>query len=143
MIAIDTNVLLRYLLADDASQHRKAKALIEASCLVLITDVVLSETVWTLTGKRYDLDKTAICAVVRGLTGDGAFRFESSQVVWSALMDYQESKSVCGKTLDFADCLIAHKAHYVADEGGQELEGFYSFDKAVRQLKGAKAPVSN
>jgi predicted nucleic-acid-binding protein len=140
MIAIDTNVLLRYLLSDDANQHRKAKALIDAQHPALITDVVLVEMVWTLSGKRYLLDKVAICQVVRGLVGDGAFRFESSQVVWSALMDYQESKPVGGKVLDFADALIVHKAHYVAGEDRQELNGFYSFDKAVEQLKGAKAP---
>jgi predicted nucleic-acid-binding protein len=140
MIAIDTNVLLRYLLSDDANQHRKAKALIDAQHPALITDVVLVEMVWTLSGKRYLLDKVAICQVVRGLVGDGAFRFESSQVVWSALMDYQESKPVRGKVLDFADALIVHKAHYVAGEDRQELNGFYSFDKAVEQLKGAKAP---
>ena len=56
MIAIDTNVLLRYLLADDAIQYRKAKVLIEARYPVLITDVVLVETVWTLAGRRYNLD---------------------------------------------------------------------------------------
>ncbi|MCU7929150.1 MAG: type II toxin-antitoxin system VapC family toxin [Candidatus Thiodiazotropha sp. (ex Dulcina madagascariensis)] len=143
MIAIDTNVLLRYLLADDASQHSKAKALIKGHRPVLITDVVLAEAVWTLTGKRYQLDKEAICEMVRGLVGDGAFQFESSQVVWSALMNYEESKSVRGKKLDFVDALIAHKAHSVAIEDGHELEGFYSFDKAVEQLEGAKSPGSN
>jgi len=51
-------------------------------------------------------------------------------------MDYQESKSVRGKALVFADCLIAYKAHYVATENGQELRRFYCFDKAVIQLKG-------
>lgn len=39
MIAIDTNVLLRYLLADDAAQHRKAKALIETQRPALIKAV--------------------------------------------------------------------------------------------------------
>lgn len=57
-------------------------------------------------------------------------------------MDYQESTTVRGKALDFADALIAQKAHFVAGEGGQELEAFYSFDKAVKQLKGAKFPGS-
>lgn len=142
MIAIDTNVLLRYLLADDVSQHKKAKALIETQRYVLITDVVLAEAVWTLTGKRYQFDKDAICAVVRGMIGDRAFSFESSQVVWSALMNYQESMPVRGKTLDFVDALIAHKAHFIAGKGGQEPEAFYSFDKAVQQLHGAKSPGS-
>jgi len=140
MIAIDTNVLLRYLLADDIVQHHKAKTIVEARHPVLIADVVLAETVWTLTGTRYGLDKSAIVEVVRGLIGDGAFRFESSQVVWSALMDYQESKSVRGKSLDFADALIAQKAHFIANEEGLALEAFYSFDKAVEQLIGFKSP---
>ncbi|MES9854620.1 MAG: type II toxin-antitoxin system VapC family toxin [Candidatus Thiodiazotropha sp. L084R] len=142
MIAIDTNVLLRYLLADDASQHNKAKTLIKGHRLVLITDLVLAETVWTLTGRRYRLDREAVCKVVRGLFGDGAFKFESSQVVWSALMDYGDLKSVRGKRLDFVDVLIAHKARFVANEAGQVLDGFYSFDKAIGQLEGGKAPGS-
>ena len=140
MIAIDTNVLLRYLLADDDAQYKKARSLIEGKMPVLITDLVLAETVWTLTGKRYKLNKSSICEVVRGLIGDSAFTFESSQVIWSALMDYQDSKPVRGKTLDFADALITHKAHYVANMSGLELNGFYSFDKALEQLEGAKTP---
>ncbi|MCH9692347.1 MAG: type II toxin-antitoxin system VapC family toxin [Gammaproteobacteria bacterium] len=135
MIAIDTNVLLRYLLADDAKQYRKAKALIETRRPVLITDVVLAETVWTLTGKRYQLDKAALCRVIRRLIGDGGFRFEDNQVVWSALMDYEESKPVRGKALDFPDALIIHKAQFVANRERLSLEEFYSFDKALEQLK--------
>lgn len=140
MIAIDTNVLLRYLLADDDKQHAAAKSVIETEFPVLITDAVLVETVWTLKGKRYNLDKEGICGLVRALIGDGAFVFEDSQVVWSALMDYEESKPVKGKALDFSDALIAQKAHFVSGEKGQELKAFYSFDKAVMQLSGAREP---
>ncbi len=64
----------------------------EAVCTVggvsTLSTVVLAQTEWTLTGKHYLLDKGAICEAVPGLVGDGAFRFENSQVVWSALMDY-------------------------------------------------------
>ena len=35
--------------------------------------------------------------------GDGVFVFEDSQVVWSALHDYEESKPVRGKALEFFD----------------------------------------
>ena len=140
MIAIDTNVLLRYLLADDVSQYTKAKTLIMSQRPVLVTDVVLAEAVWTLTGKRYSLDKVAICTVVRALVGDSAFVFEDNQVVWSALRDFEEAKPVRGKELDFADALIAHKSHKVAADSGAPLSAFYSFDRAVAQLKGAKKP---
>lgn len=140
MIAIDTNVLLRYLLSDDASQHKKAVAIIKSERPVLITDVVLAETAWTLTGKRYNLDKVAICGVVRSLIGDGAFVYEDSQVVWSALCDFEESKPIRGKELDFADALIAHKSHATAVNNGVSLSAFYSFEKAVEQHDGAKKP---
>ncbi|HFE38753.1 MAG TPA: PIN domain-containing protein, partial [Gammaproteobacteria bacterium] len=48
MIAIDTNVLLRYLLWDDKPQAAKADRLINGTEPVLVTDVVLVETLWTL-----------------------------------------------------------------------------------------------
>ena len=142
MIAIDTNVLLRYLLADDIDQHNKAKSVIRGHLPVLITDVVLSETIWTLTGKRYDLDKTALCSVVRGLLNDGVFVYEDSQVIWSALCDFEDSKPVRNKALDFVDALIVNKAHQVAEKMGDPLSAFYSFDKAIEQLENAHKPYS-
>ena len=140
MISIDTNVLLRYLLQDDVTQYEKAKNIIKNDHPVLILDVVLVETVWTLTGKRYNLDKKALCAVIRTLIGDGFFIFENNQVIWSSLRDYEESKRIDGKDLDFSDSLICHKSHFVAKNKGMNLSGFYSFDKAVKQLTGAKKP---
>jgi len=140
MIAIDTNVLLRYLLADDATQYAKANTIIKTQCPALITDVVLAETVWTLTGKRYNLDKAGVCTVVRSLIGDSAFLFESAQVIWSSLSDYEEAKPIRGKELDFVDSLIVNKSHFIAKNNGVSLSAFYSFDKAVEQLKRAKKP---
>ena len=60
MITIDTNVLLRYLLDDDKLQSKLASKLILSGEPVLITDVVLVESIWTLRGKRYSLEKESI-----------------------------------------------------------------------------------
>ncbi len=139
MIAVDTNVLLRYLLADDVGQFRKAKKLIESNFPVLITDVVLVEAVWTLMGKRFGFDKAQICVVIRTLVGDLGFAFEDSQTVWSALNDYETSKTIRGKQLDYADALIGRKAGTVVRQKTGAFDGFFSFDKAVAQLAGAKA----
>lgn len=139
MIAIDTNVLLRYLLADDLGQHRRAKKLIESEFPVLITDVVLAETVWTLIGKRFGFDKAQVSATIRALIGDQGFAFEDSQTIWSALNDYETSKTIRGKQLDFADALIGRKAGSIARQETGVFGGFFSFDKAVAQLAGAKA----
>ena len=137
MIAIDTNVLLRYLLEDDPKQSPKAKKLIIKHHPALLTDVVLVETIWTLMGKRYSIEKADICAIVRSLIGNGGFVFEDYQVIWGTLRDYEESKAVRGKKLDFSDALIANKARHSAAAKGVELSGFYSFDKATEQLEGA------
>lgn len=110
MIAIDTNVLLRYLLADDTRQHRLAVSVIQSGTPVLLTDVVLTEAIWTLAGKRYSLGKSELCKVIRALVGDLSFTFEDSQLIWAALNDYENAKPVRGKTLDFADALILNKA---------------------------------
>ena len=139
MIAIDTNVLLRYLLADDPGQYRRARNLIESNAPVLITDVVLAETVWTLMGKRFGFDKAQICVVIRTLIGDQGFTFEDSQTVWFALNDYAISKTIRGKQLDFADALISRTAGSVAQQKTGVFDGFFSFDKAVSQLAGARA----
>ena len=136
MIAIDTNVLLRYLLCDDPKQSKKAVEVINSSQHVLVTDVVLAETVWTLTGKRYSLDKDSVCRVIRGLLGDNAFQFEDIQVVWTALRTFEDAKKNRGKALDFPDSLIVAKAHDVLRHHGESMPLLLSFDKAVHQLDG-------
>lgn len=136
MIAIDTNVLLRYLLKDDPKQSKKAIEIINRGQRVLLTDVVLTETIWTLTGKRYNADKETVCRVVRGLLGDNAFQFEDIQVVWTALCAFEESVAVRRKTLDFPDSLIVAKAHAVLRQHGEAVPMVFSFDKAVHQLEG-------
>ena len=93
MIAIDTNVLLRYLLWDNKTQAVKADKLINGSTPVLITDVVLVETLWTLKGKKYKLDKTAMIDVLNSLLEEPNIFFEDRQTVWRALNDYRKGKT--------------------------------------------------
>jgi predicted nucleic-acid-binding protein len=104
VIAIDTNVLLRRLLQDDPEQSKQANRLFEEKERILITDVVLAETIWTLKGKRYEIDKTGIVAVVTSLFEEPAIVFENTQAVWSALNNYIEANPA-----DFTDALIINK----------------------------------
>ena len=67
MIAVDTDVLLRYLLNDDPAQAERARRLFGHQDGVLITDVVIAETVWTLLGQRYRAGKTEIMAAIERL----------------------------------------------------------------------------
>lgn len=140
MIAIDTNVLLRYLLEDDVGQSAKATQLISNTKEVLITDVVLVETIWTLRGKKYQLNKPELVAVIQALFQEPSVRFEDGQVVWQALNDYLKAKPVKGKEVDFADSLIVNKARYIANKQGQTFNGSYTFELAAQRLAGAKIP---
>ena len=140
MIAIDTNVLLRYLLEDDVDQSSKANHLIANKGKVLITDAVLVETIWTLRGKKYQLRKPDLIGVVQALFQESNIRFENGQVVWLALNDYRNAKPVKGKESDFADALIVNKARYIADNQGYSFGGVYTFDRAAQKIPGAKAP---
>ena len=138
MIAADTNVLLRYVLHDDEAQAARADGLFDAAETVLITDVVLAETVWTLRGRKYRLAKADLLAVLERLFAEPNVRFEDDRVVWHALQSYKgaaaEGLAGSAKGAGFADALIVFKALRTAAAAGEALTGVYTFDAAMRQL---------
>ena len=143
MIAVDTNVLLRYLLHDDEAQAARADAVFDAAETLLITDVVLVETVWTLAGRRYRLAKAELVAVLERLFNEPNIRFEDDQVVWRALQAYRSvapADARSTKGAGFADALIVFKALRVASDTGEGLNGVYTFDAAMRPLPHTASP---
>ncbi len=147
MIAIDTHVLLRYLLWDDEGQATKAKLLLNGPQPVLVTDIVLAETVWTLTGKKYQLDKDGVLVLLNALFEEPNICFEDGQTVWRALNDYRQAKqvSVGGKqnTAGFPDALIVHKGKFCIAQKQEKFDGVYTFDIAAQQIPGTKCPECN
>ena len=140
MIAVDTNVLLRYLLKDNTKQALQARRLIQGDEHVLVTDTVLVALIRTLKGKKYKLQKSDLIAVIQALFEEPNIRFENNQVVWLTLNAYRDSKPVRGKNVDFADTLIISKARYLMKNLHETFNGVYTFDKAAQTLRGAKAP---
>jgi len=144
MKAVDTNVLLRRLLNDDVEQAAKARKLFGGADQILVTDIALVETIWTLRGKRYKASKEDIMAVVMGLLEEPNVIFESQQAVWSALNDYIDAPMVkCSdgvRTADFSDALIVAKAKATMEQWGSAYEATYTFDVAAQSLRGTKAP---
>jgi len=144
MIAIDTNVLLRYLLQDEKKQSAKADKLINGSRKVLVTDVVLVETIWTLKGKKYKLSKDDLLLVIDGLFKEPNITFEDGQTVWRAYNAIRGSKPVKvgakKKDADFADALILEKSKYVASNTGESFGGLYTFDAAAQQFDNVNKP---
>jgi predicted nucleic-acid-binding protein len=144
VIAVDTNVLLRYLLWDDERQALKADRLMNGPAAVLITDVVLAETLWTLKGKKYGLPKPALIGVALALFAEPNVRFEDGPTVWTALHDYRQAKPIKvgrkKRAADFPDALLVHKARYCAMTRGEPCDAIDTFDAAARKLPGTKAP---
>lgn len=146
MIAIDTNVLLRHILQDDKAQSAKASALLSNHNRVLVTDIVLVETVWTLIGKRYQADRDDIAKLVNDLLSEPHIVFENPQAIWVALNDFREdypTQDESGKKLrlpDFPDVLIINKAKQTAKQWGERLETVYTFDKGALRVAGTKSP---
>lgn len=91
MIALDTTVLVRFLVEDDAPQAERAKALlqraIDAEDPCYVSDVVLCELVWVLerTYKTYKLRRTEISQGLSRLVHARHLAFSSaraSPVLW-------------------------------------------------------------
>jgi predicted nucleic-acid-binding protein len=125
MKAIDTNVLVRYLVQDDPRQGRRAAEYIaaaaEAGDQILIGNIVLCETVWVL-DSAYGYAKHEIASALERLLQSTTFQFEAKDSIWKALEDYRATKA------DFADCLIGriHRS--------MECELTATFDTALRTL---------
>ena len=104
MLGLDTNVLVRLLVADDAAQTRRARALVaravEREEPVLVSLPVIIETEWVLRS-RYTFDKAAILASLSGLMAAREFTFEDEPAIEEALYRWKDSAA------GFVDCLIA------------------------------------
>ncbi len=119
MIAIDTNVLVRFLVADDPGQADRAKALIQSNC-IFIPKTVLLETEWVLR-RAYGFSPQAIKMAYRKLLGLDHIVVEAPLTMKLALDWYAQG-------MDFADAL--HLA------GSRFNEAFVTFDRALRSKAG-------
>jgi predicted nucleic-acid-binding protein len=126
--AIDTNVVVRLLTADDAVQAQTARAVVEAGDVFIGSTVVL-ETEWVLRA-GYDFAAAEIAEGLRGLFGLAAVTLEEPIAVGLAL-DWMAAG------MDFADALhVARSEHCSA---------FLSFDRnLVKRARGiTSVPVES
>lgn len=129
MIAIDTNVLVRYLVRDDEAQFLAASNLI-ADCIadsqpVLISLLVMLETEWVLRS-RYKISKFEIVAVFNKLLESKETVFEDEESLEESLYVWKENGA------DFADCLIVAKSRRLG------CSSLMTFDLKASALPGAQ-----
>ena len=122
MIAIDTNILVRYITQDDKLQSQAAEKLLAKydgkNQSIFINNIVLCELIWVLE-RGYKYSKDQITATMRIIFSTTEFAFEHHNILWLTLEDYESNKA------DFADCLIAQlNQHYSCDQT-------FTFDKAT------------
>jgi predicted nucleic acid-binding protein len=110
MLAVDTNVIVRYLTRDEAEQFAKASALIGGEDVYVCTTVLL-ETEWVLR-RGYRFSRERIIAALAAFAGLPRVTLEDPAVSARAL-DWTRNG------LDFADALHLAKA--------QRCEAFVSF----------------
>ena len=100
MIAIDSNVLLRFFQHDnDAAQSARAQKAVKQHAPVFVNDVVLAEFVWTCK-RTFKLDRIEIHKRLEAIGESTEFIVARPQVFERALRGYG------ARTSDFADWLI-------------------------------------
>ena len=118
MIALDTNVLVRYLTQDDPAQARAASRLIERELSTarpgLILAVVLAETLWVL-GELYGATEGEKIDCAEQLLATRQLKMQHKPAVERAVQMARNAS--CG----LVDCLIAEIA---ADEGCDHVATF-------------------
>ncbi len=107
MIALDTNVLVRFLVEDDKAQAAAATALvrraIDAGEALFVADVVLCEVVWVLEFS-YKVPRAEVVAVLGQLLHARHLSFISSDLLTRAHASFSSGKG------DFADYVIREHA---------------------------------
>lgn len=102
MIGLDTNVLVRYVMQDDARQAARATRLVESLSAEepgFVPVVALVELVWVLTGS-YGLARAQVATVLEMLLRSKELVLDRAELVSQALARYAAGSA------DFADALI-------------------------------------
>lgn len=133
MTGLDTNVLVRYIVQDDAEQSLAATALIEggeqAGETFFINQIVLCEVVWVVKG-CYNAGRDEVGRMVEQILRTASFRIQRSAEVWSTLNIYRKTPA------DFADCLIA------CTNRAADCTETATFDRQAAQIEGFRLASS-
>jgi predicted nucleic-acid-binding protein len=126
MIAVDTNVLVRYITNDDKEQSILAEKLLDSHAnqerSVFINNIVLCELIWVL-AKGYKYKKEQITKTLKLLLSSIEFEFENHELAFLALIEYETAEA------DFSDILIGLINHNTG------CKATYSFDHNALKSK--------
>jgi predicted nucleic-acid-binding protein len=122
VIALDTNILVRFITRDDPVQTRHADHLLEtAGDIFLLLDVVLIELFWTLR-RLYAFSNEEVIEVLEAFSSRMDIEFEERN-------RFERALALSKKGHDFADILIIEMARH------GDATAFATFDKNLVKLE--------
>lgn len=128
MIGLDTNILVRLLVGDDATQAKAANAFLAEHCTAsqpgFISSIVVAEIVWVLE-RKYKTPKKQIADAMEALLQRADLQIQHIAATRQALEYYRKGHG-------FADTLIG----LINKEAGADYT--LTFDKAAAKLPGFK-----
>ncbi len=107
MIGLDTNIIARYIMQDDALQSASVNRLFDSFSKEnpgFVPVICIIELVWVLRSAR-DAKPFEIVRVLDTLLRVEDLIVERADLVWQALRTFARTNA------DFADCLIQRSAH--------------------------------
>ena len=126
--SLDTNALLRLLLADVPAQTRAVEALLQRDAVYAVADVALIEMIFVLE-KIYQMERPLIQENVFGIVRNQSF------VCNRALFEQVMPQYVAEPGVSIIDCvLVAYARHTKATP-------LYTFDKKLVQMASPDAVV--
>jgi predicted nucleic-acid-binding protein len=125
MRAVDTNLLVRLLVRDDAAQAAAAEAFVEQGAWV--SHLVLAETTWVLDA-LYKRSAVQLTKAIELLLNHQRLTLQDTEVVQAALRHFRARPA-----LGFSDSLVLE----IARKAGHLPLG--TFDKNLGKLDGAHA----
>ena len=123
MLAVDTNVLVRLLARDDASQAKAADQFVAKGAWV--SHLVLAETVWVL-DCVYERTPSQLMSAIELLLAHETLVLQDADTVSAALVHFRATPA-----LGFSDCLVLE----IAKKAGHVPLG--AFDRTLATLPGA------
>ena len=127
MKALDTNVLVRFLVKDDPEQAQQVYNLFKQAennqQRLFVPILVVLETIWVLQAV-YGVDDKDILSVLNDLLLMPVLLFETQPVLHTFVA------AATGNNFDLADLLIAHSAR------GLHCESVLTFDKKAAKFAG-------
>ena len=126
MIALDTNIVMRFLVRDDLSQAEAAERLISGLTTEnrgFICREAMMELIWVLE-RVYKLPRTTIGATILELVASVDLIVENDQAMTHAAYRYMQGG------VDFADLMILAAANH------QRATPLYTFDRKLARIEG-------